>query len=238
MTSEGKSDTEKWVQEKGAKYAYGYDKGGSFQNKCGVSGIPHALLVDPTGKLVWRGHPASLTEDIIKTAIAGALKRPLFELPKEYAKVKIAVAKGDLAGAVREAKAIAAAANAPKDASAVVDAVQGMVTSAMTNAEAMLSRGDLLGAQREFSRLAKAAAGLPEGKEAQQGIEKIKKNPDSAKGIKAQLELEKALQLPARRPSESAERHDAIEAIVKRYAGTFAAAEAEKILAAEVKAKK
>lgn len=49
MTHESKSDTEPWIESKGAKYAYAYDKGGKFQSQLGVGGIPHAFLVDPTG---------------------------------------------------------------------------------------------------------------------------------------------------------------------------------------------
>ena len=48
VTSEGASDTVKWIAEKGVKYAYGYDKSGKFSAYCGVSGIPHAVLFNPS----------------------------------------------------------------------------------------------------------------------------------------------------------------------------------------------
>jgi hypothetical protein len=40
VTGEGKKDTEPWIESKGAKYAYAYDKGGAFARWFGVGGIP------------------------------------------------------------------------------------------------------------------------------------------------------------------------------------------------------
>lgn len=231
MTNEGKGETEKWIADKGAKYAYGYDKGGKFKSKCGVTGIPHAFLVDPSGKIVWRGHPGNLNDGIIQSALGGALKKPLWELPKEYAKVKIAIAKGDLATAVRESRALAGAPTPPPDAATVADAISNMVTGSLTAAEGLAKAGDYLGAQRDYQRLAKALAGLPEARTAQTALDDMKKNPDAMKGIKAQLELEKALQMPDKKAADRASLREALESIKKTYPGTFAASEADKAIA-------
>ena len=43
MTDEGEAETVKWVEEKGAKYAYGYDRGGKLASYFKGSGIPAAV---------------------------------------------------------------------------------------------------------------------------------------------------------------------------------------------------
>lgn len=40
-----------------------------FSDKFGISGIPHAFLVDKTGKIVWQGHPMSLKETEIEKVL-------------------------------------------------------------------------------------------------------------------------------------------------------------------------
>ena len=72
VTSEGAGPTEKWVAKKKAAYAYGYDKGGALKRELGVTGIPAAFLVDPSGKIVWQGHPSSLSSNLIEEHIKGA----------------------------------------------------------------------------------------------------------------------------------------------------------------------
>src|SRR5262245_44923612 len=77
VTDEGESDTVKWIAAKKVKYAYAYDKGGKLKRFFGVQGIPHAVLVDATGTVVWDGHPASLDPATIEKALGGALPKPM-----------------------------------------------------------------------------------------------------------------------------------------------------------------
>ncbi len=53
MTDEPAKDTEAFVAATEMKYAYAYDKGGKLANWAGVSGIPHAILLNAAGKVVW-----------------------------------------------------------------------------------------------------------------------------------------------------------------------------------------
>ncbi len=43
-------------------YYVGLDRSGRFSKNFGIEGIPHALLVDRTGKIIWEGHPMQLQE--------------------------------------------------------------------------------------------------------------------------------------------------------------------------------
>ena len=65
VTSEGESQTEPWVESKGARYAYAYDRGGKLSRALGVTGIPNAVLVDPSGTILWQGNPGSLTNELV-----------------------------------------------------------------------------------------------------------------------------------------------------------------------------
>ena len=77
MTDESNDEVRQWVKDREAKYPIVIEDGGASGKAFGVSGIPHAFLIDPDGKLVWDGHPASLTEAVIEGALTKAA--PLFE---------------------------------------------------------------------------------------------------------------------------------------------------------------
>jgi hypothetical protein len=47
-------------------YPVAHDGGGKLSGKFGISGIPHAILVNKSNEIVWEGHPMSLAEAEIK----------------------------------------------------------------------------------------------------------------------------------------------------------------------------
>jgi peroxiredoxin len=47
----------RFVKSKGWSYPIGVDQRGTMKNLIGVRGIPHGLLVNPEGVIVWEGHP-------------------------------------------------------------------------------------------------------------------------------------------------------------------------------------
>jgi len=57
LTNEPKETVEPFAKQMGMIYALG---GGSMSGRdYRVRGIPHAFLIDPSGSVVWRGHPLS-----------------------------------------------------------------------------------------------------------------------------------------------------------------------------------
>jgi thiol-disulfide isomerase/thioredoxin len=70
LTKITKSATEEKVQsfitDKGLTYPMAKEKGGTMSSYFNVSGIPAAAVVKD-GKIVWRGHPARLSETLIKS---------------------------------------------------------------------------------------------------------------------------------------------------------------------------
>jgi thiol-disulfide isomerase/thioredoxin len=66
ITDEDRAKIKKFEKEVPIEYAVGLDANGKYAKPFGIKGIPHAVLVDKTGKVVWEGHPMSLKESQIE----------------------------------------------------------------------------------------------------------------------------------------------------------------------------
>ncbi|HEY0943677.1 MAG TPA: TlpA disulfide reductase family protein [Opitutaceae bacterium] len=62
VTKEEKKVVKDFLKKMPMAYFPAIDKGGALNKHFGVTGIPHAVLVDKSGKIVWEGHPLSLTD--------------------------------------------------------------------------------------------------------------------------------------------------------------------------------
>lgn len=65
ITNENDNLVEKFMKQVPMEYSVAQDKGDDWGKQFGIQGIPHALLVDKTGKIVWEGHPMELKENEI-----------------------------------------------------------------------------------------------------------------------------------------------------------------------------
>lgn len=223
MTGEGKKETEPWIEQKHVKYAYAYDKGGKLASKLGVSGIPHAFLVNAAGKIVWEGHPGELQDKQIESALAGALPTPLFDLPANATAVKTALAKRNFAAALAEAGKLSEADGGP----ALKQVVQGLVTGRVSAMNAALKDGDLLAAQEAASALKKELEGLPEAPEADKVLSEIKANKEADKIIGAQKKVHAIADQKLGKRAEFEKALADLKKISKDFPGSFVAKEAE-----------
>ncbi len=67
VTDEDNQTIRKFTKQTPMDYSPATDKGGKLNKAFGVEGIPHAVLVNKAGEIVWEGHPMSLKdEDIAK----------------------------------------------------------------------------------------------------------------------------------------------------------------------------
>src|SRR5262245_46170707 len=171
-------------------YGYAYDKGGKLKSWAGVAGIPHALLLDAGGKVVWEGHPGELPEDVVKRATTGALTKPMWEWPAAAKDVRAALLKH----AYSDALAKLAKLGDGGDMAPIKAAVQGMVTSRVGAMKASLAEGDLYAASEDANELVKSLEGLPEKADAEKVLADIKADKDSDKVIKAQKKLAETLE--------------------------------------------
>ncbi|MBA3699817.1 MAG: TlpA family protein disulfide reductase [Planctomycetes bacterium] len=60
---------------KNKKISYIISQGDDLGASYGVNGIPHVVLVDVAGKIAWRGHPASLTDEVIVNLLKAVPKK-------------------------------------------------------------------------------------------------------------------------------------------------------------------
>jgi thiol-disulfide isomerase/thioredoxin len=72
VTDETRSKIRKFMEEVPMHYAVARDSKNKLAKEFGVKGIPHALVVDKSGKIVWEGHPKSLKDKDIEPVLSGA----------------------------------------------------------------------------------------------------------------------------------------------------------------------
>ena len=69
ITQEKRDVITQFLQKVPMNYSTALDLNGAFSRQFAIQGIPHALLVDKTGKVVWEGHPMALTEKQIAAVL-------------------------------------------------------------------------------------------------------------------------------------------------------------------------
>lgn len=218
VTSEPSGPTEKWVAKKKAHYAYGYDKGGALKRALGVTGIPAAFLVNPSGEIVWQGHPSGVSSSLIEEHIVGAITKPLYEWSGKAGAIKKSFLKGDFS------KALAAAAKLAKDdpfGEEAADLLQAILTSRVASFQTALEKGDILAVYDGAKALAKGVKGLPEADTLKAMLKTISKDKGMKATMKLQKRLAKVLEEDLRRRKDCDERTAALEKLLKGHDGTF-----------------
>lgn len=228
MTGEAQGDTEKWIEKHGAKYAYAYDKGNKLSRFFGIKGIPHAVLIDPSGTVVWNGHPGSLSVDAIQKSLAGALPKPMWEWAPATKTVRAALMKREYAKALAEAAKLGEADGGPT----ILTSIEGIVKSRVEGMRSAYAQGDYLTAEEAASALSKELAGLPDQDAAAQVLADLKANKDAQPVLKAQKQIAKirAAGLTKRKEIEAAV--EDLQKIISQLPGSFAAKEADALVTA------
>lgn len=236
--NEPKDKTEQWIADKGAEYAYSYsaDAGGAL----GVRGIPHGVLVDPFGRIVWRGHPARLGAEEIEKAIEGALPMPLWDWPESTSAVQEQIRAANWAGAHDAAKKLR-----DKD---LGKSISGFIAkSADLKIEGVTSSyedGDILGATEAIAALGESLEGLEAGRALAALADKIAKDKDAQKVLELQRqvagysslvpqtrdEFEQMMEDKEGTMASLEEAIGALEEIAKEHAGKYVARQAEAML--------
>jgi len=227
VTDEGASETEKWVADKGAKYAYAYDKGGKLARYFGVRGIPDAVLIDASGAVVWRGHPASLDERTVASALQGALSKPLWEWSAGAKSVKSALLKRSYKSAIDQAAKLSVSDGGPE----IQSVIQGMVKSNVDRMRASFEKGDYLGAQTAAQSLQKELTGLPELAEASKVLADIAADKSAQTVMKGQQKLAKIRGGENTKKKEITAAIESARKVKQEYPGTYVETEADQMIA-------
>jgi hypothetical protein len=186
LTSEGESPTQKWIEDKGAKYPYAYDSGGKLSRALGIEGIPAAVLVDASGKIIWQGHPSSVNKELIAKAIEGAISTPIYEWSGSAKAVKKAFLKGDFAKAIAAADELAAKEDLGTE---IAKMLRGMVAKRVGDIEANLIKGEVAKAHAGAKAFVKGVKGLPE----EETLKALLKSISDDNGLKKILSTQEKL---------------------------------------------
>jgi hypothetical protein len=215
VTSESPSNTDPWVEKHGMEYAYAYDKPGALFRGVGATGYPSAILVDPSGNIVYLGHPGSVTEAMIESALDGALAKPLYEWPKELSGVAKSVRKGDLGAALAE---LAKLGDAHADVTA---AVRGMVKGRVSQVEKARDAGDWLRVETLGEDLIKGLGKLEEAATVQAILDALDKDKAAKEILKAQQKVAKLFEGEVKKNQFDKIKKD-LDKVVEEFKGTAA----------------
>lgn len=69
LTDEDRQTVSKFRKQVPIDYTAAIDRDGKLGKEFGVDGIPHAVLVNKSGEIVWEGHPMSLTDADIEKIV-------------------------------------------------------------------------------------------------------------------------------------------------------------------------
>lgn len=226
MTGEGAKETETWAAATKMEFAYAYDKGGKLASWAGVSGIPAAMLIDPSGKVVWQGHPSSLQDAAIEKALVGALEKPVWDWPASAKEARAAIGKSAYADAIAKAAKIPDADGGP----AIQKAIQGIVSGRVAALKAAMTAGNFLAVSASGAELAKALGDLPEKADVEKVLAELEANKDAKKVIQAQKKIAEMRDKKWKKRELEGAIED-LKRIQKANEGTFAATEAEELAA-------
>ena len=223
MTDESQSETDAWIKKHGAGYAYGYS--GEFIRNMEVSGYPTAIVISPSGEVLYNGNPGGVNDAFIEKHLDGALAIPSWEWPSEAKATKKALQKNDLAKAVALAGALEQ--DGVENGAAINAAVKKLVAGRAQAIAAAAEKGDFLSVITMGKTLKKSLKGLPEMETVNEALAKAKSS-DAKKTIKGQKAVRKVLEdaKKARTKKKAQAAVDAFEKIAKKYEGTYAAKEA------------
>lgn len=69
VTDEDKQTVRNFEKTTPIEYTVGFDPYKKLNEGFGIQGIPHAMIVDSTGKIVWEGHPMSMKDSDIEAVL-------------------------------------------------------------------------------------------------------------------------------------------------------------------------
>ncbi len=223
MTGEGKRETEAWIEQHGAKFPYAYDRGGRFQRSLGVSGIPHAILVSPAGKIVWRGHPSSLRGNVVEAHLEGALTKPLWDWPVAARGVRQHLGRSDFGRAMNEARRLSDEALSKE----IQAAIEGLVGLHVRAVEGAYERGDFLTVDTDGKALLRSLGDLPQAERIGELVDDVGRDRDKQRIVRAQGEVQKIRESRMRNRREIESAIASLERLARDNAGTYAATQAQ-----------
>jgi hypothetical protein len=189
-----------------------------------VKGIPHVFVLDPDGKIAWRGHPGDLQEKTITDLLTRVKPSwppvPRFLKPSPDSKV---AALEQQASAGKVGSAVKSLAKLTSDAAKTSnDHIAAWKTEQDTALDKLATDGDVYGAWQLADALAEAYKGSDDAKAYQERAGNLKKDPGYEIGKKYQKLL--AVPPAGRKDPRYAKM---VEAFLKKHSEGFYAIQAK-----------
>jgi hypothetical protein len=211
----------------------------------GSGGIPHAYLIAPDGKVVWDGHPASLSNGQIEKLLRKAKDFYVRKVVREVKPAAAAFSKGKLVEAEELANAIKEKEGAGResvvDAEYVLGRVAAMRVAWNHKVESGTKAGLYLDVFEALGRIQKHFAGTEEARAAGTKLAELKANRD----VKVELKASKALEKLAEQKTKAGTSdrkldtvRKKVERFIRKYERTKAAERAEMLRNAILKAQR
>jgi len=217
VTNESKGQTEPWIESKGVRYAYAYDRGGKLSRALGVRGIPNAVLVDASGTIIWQGHPGNLEKSTIKEALGNAIKLPIYEWGKSAKSIKKAFLKGDYGKAIAAADKLA---KQDDNGAKIGGILRGMLASQVSGLQSSLKAGDVHRAYAGAKALYNNVKGLPERDLLDGMLKDIAKSPELSKLLDVQSKLADILGMEREKRKDCDGCTKKLKKLLRGYEGT------------------
>jgi peroxiredoxin len=207
ITDDDERKTHAWMRANEVDYAYAFDTTGVLHRRVLFQRLPHAVLVDPFGTIVWTGNPLELMPATIERTLQDVAETPVWTWPEPARKAAGALWDG------RYADALAACAD---DTSAAL--VRGRIAAAVAHFERLIAGGEYRHAFTSAQRMHLGT--LPEGAALAERVRALLED----KSIRRRAEHERELAELERRAealrtvNETEALHKVVAAFVERHA--------------------
>jgi hypothetical protein len=229
VSDEGAGKIEPYIKQHDIKYGVVYAQ--NVLTTYGGRGYPSAWAVGPDGKVIWGGHPASVTEEMVEGWVKDLAPTKVDkELAKELKGAVKAFDSGEYGKALTEANKAAETAEdelVKTDAKYLTDLVQkhiDLYTAKMTKAR---ESGDLVKLGKALGEASAKFKDSEQGEKWAGELKELEKSDEYKETVKASDELEKLRpKLEDMKPSSAKK---ALEKIAKKYPETTAGKEAAEL---------
>lgn len=201
------------------EYAYGYFNDRKLSEDTGHKGYPHAALFNPSGEIVWTGHPNGLTSGTIEKALKGASPFLSYGWAEPFHGVAKSISKSEFAKAMKDADRLVA--SGEEGAEAVRTQVVKVLGARISKLEKAIADGDFLAAQEMADALDGNLSGLDEAEKVDGIVSHLKKDKDAKNIIKGQSALAKLKGGDLRKKKSKELAIGKAEKLAKRYEGTI-----------------
>lgn len=179
--------TDEWIDKAKAKYAYAFDPLGKLMGSVGLRSYPSAVLVDPSGRVVFGGSPDEIDDKMVEKAIRGALTEPIFSWPDELEDAVDAMRDRKLGLAITEAEA------AGEFYAEYADELIALLDGQVDLIEESYEEGDYLAVVQLAKDLDEALKGRDQAEKVAAWVKDVNKDREKRQVLNAQKEIQKLL---------------------------------------------